>query len=517
MPREDHWTAPFSLPEQDCRPAGYAWLVQKYQLDVLPHWRWTFIANRHVHRELERHGAAIHLLPPPRWPGSSDLEHLLFALRTDGVSLPIHRALFRVIDLDELGRQVTAEVGRTPTGAYARRAWFLYEQLTGRTLPLLDVHQGNYVPLLNPTVHVTGLSHKHRRQRIDVNTLGPLRFAPVVRWTTALREVSGAHLTARIEDVVSGYDDPTVRRAISYLYTRETMASYEMERERPPRTRAERFVALLQEAPTLSSLGHDTLVGLQNAIVDRRFADESWRQEQNYVGESLDLARQRVHYVCPKPEDLPELMEGYIEMAHRLIRSQVLDPVLATAILSFGFVLLHPFTDGNGRLHRWLIHWGLSRSGITPGEIIIPVSAVMLSRRREYDEALESYSRPLMPRVSYDLDADGRMTVRGETVDLYRHPDLTRMVEGLWTWLEDAVERDLADQLRFLMGLDQARQAIQEIVDMPDRLIVLFIKVCRGNGGSLSRRKRERHFDMLTDDEVADMEHAVQRYLLNGA
>jgi hypothetical protein len=35
---------------------------------------------------------------------------------------------------------------------------------------------------------------------------------------------------------------------------------------------------------------------------------------------------------------------------------QEVDPVVAAAILAFGFVYIHPFEDGNGRIHRYLIH-----------------------------------------------------------------------------------------------------------------------------------------------------------------
>ncbi len=36
--------------------------------------------------------------------------------------------------------------------------------------------------------------------------------------------------------------------------------------------------------------------------------------------------------------------------------AQVLDPIVSAAILAFGFVYIHPFEDGNGRLHRYLFH-----------------------------------------------------------------------------------------------------------------------------------------------------------------
>ncbi|WP_436245878.1 Fic family protein [Mesorhizobium amorphae] len=36
--------------------------------------------------------------------------------------------------------------------------------------------------------------------------------------------------------------------------------------------------------------------------------------------------------------------------------AQNLDAVVAAAIFAFGFVYIHPFEDGNGRIHRYLIH-----------------------------------------------------------------------------------------------------------------------------------------------------------------
>ena len=49
----------------------------------------------------------------------------------------------------------------------------------------------------------------------------------------------------------------------------------------------------------------------------------------------------------------------------------------------------------------------------------------------------------------------------------------------------------------------------QEIVDMPDRQIDLFIRFCLQNNGRLSARKRASHFDFLSDEEIASLEQAV--------
>ena len=68
----------------------------------------------------------------------------------------------------------------------------------------------------------------------------------------------------------------------------------------------------------------------------------------------------------------------------------------------------------------------------------------------------------------------------------------------------------MAEELDFLTRYDSTRQAIQGIVDMPDRLIDLFLQLCLQNNGRLSVEKRTAHFEFLTDDELADMENAVR-------
>jgi hypothetical protein len=189
--------------------------------------------------------------------------------------------------------------------------------------------------------------------------------------------------------------------------------------------------------------------------------------------------------------------------------SSGIHPVVHAALIAYGFVFLHPFEDGNGRIHRFLIHNILARAGYTPEGLMFPVSAAMLKNPLEYDASLEAFSRPLMPLVDYTLDEVGRMAVQNETATWYRFIDMTAQAEALFKFIEKTIDTELTEELNFLISYDRAKSAIQDIVDMPDRQIDLFIRLCLQNHGRLAGGKRRSHFNMLSDDEVSRLEQAV--------
>jgi Fic family protein len=67
-------------------------------------------------------------------------------------------------------------------------------------------------------------------------------------------------------------------------------------------------------------------------------------------------------------------MAGWARLTQRLLQSRV-EPVISAAVSAFSFVFIHPFEDGNGRLHRFLIHAILAKQNFSPPDIVFPVSA----------------------------------------------------------------------------------------------------------------------------------------------
>lgn len=196
--------------------------------------------------------------------------------------------------------------------------------------------------------------------------------------------------------------------------------------------------------------------------------------------------------------------------SHKRLKAGNVSPVIHAAAISYGFAFLHPFEDGNGRIHRFLIHNILSLQGMVPPGLMFPVSAVILRNSADYDASLEAFSRPLLKLIDYRLDETGQMTVENDTALWYRYMDLTTQAEALYDFLAKTIEEELVKELDFLTSYDETKRSIQEIIDMPDRLIDLFIQLCLQNNGRLSAGKRNTHFGFLTDAELTAMEQAVK-------
>jgi len=488
------------------RPAGYAFLIEHFGLSVLPNWHTSSVSPTGTLRSTIQDERVESVYPQSYWPGNRTGDHLEFALKYDGVNLGILSALFDEVDADEIAAWVSSK----PTGKYARRVWFLYEFLAGRELPLPDLSKGNYIELLESDRYYTTTPNRRvQRQRVFDNLLGGRAFCPIIRRTEKLATMEGIDLRKRCEEVVSSYPPELLRRALSYLYNKETRSSFEIEHIKPNASRTERFIGLLEVAEHKDFCEKTLLIDVQNRIVDPRFRDTDYRANQNYVGQSVSYQKQLVHYVCPKPGDLPELMDGLL-FAHQVMKEGAVPAIIHAAAISYGFVFMHPFEDGNGRIHRFLIHNILFLRGAIPKGLMFPVSAAMLKNPALYDHSLEAFSNPLMRIVEYDLDDLGRMTVQGETGRLYRHIDMTAQAEALYDFVKLTIEHELVEELDFLVNYDRTKQAVQEIVDMPDRLIDLFIQLCLQNNGRLSAKERESHFGFLTDEEVDGMVNAVQ-------
>lgn len=491
---------------QSRRPVGQLALREMFGLAVPSPAVESYVGPGARRTEIQRHHA-VEFYPARYTPADdSAVSHLTFALRHEPIDLRILVGSLKAIAPDDLA----AWVRREPTGAYSRRVWFFYETFTGRTLDVPAASTGNYVEALNPERHLVTDRRDSPRHRVIDNLLGGSGMCAIVRRTPRLTAYLSEKLDEETRALTADYDEAILARAVSFLYTKETRSSFAIEGETPSASRTERFVAALKRAPTFAPSNKAEFLRLQGVIVDSRYAAQDWRDFQNFVGEIVGHHRQDVRFIAPKPEDVSDLMDAWMAMTRRLIDSPAVDPVIAAAVSSFAFVFVHPFEDGNGRLHRFLIHHVLAKRGFSPPGLMFPVSAAILRDQRSYDEALETFSKPLFDFIEWRFTSDPEIGVLNDTANLYRYFDATPLAEYLFDRVADTIRVDLREELAFVETYDRALASVREIVDMPDRRASLFVRLCLQNNGRLSRTKRSQ-FSELSDDEVSRMEAAVQR------
>ncbi len=494
------------------RTAGYARLLEKYRLELPePHHRSRIRDDARPRRDRPDGSYGVEeSFPRSYWPGDGDFEHLVFALKYDGVELLHLSRVFAVMDAQTL----VAGIAAKPTSKYGRRLWFLYEWLTGARLPIPDLRKQTYVPALDPKRYYCAASTPSARHRVHNNLLGPPGFCPIVRRTATLERFTAGALSGRVEQIANSISPALLARAIWHLSGKETKSSFAIEREEPG-DRMERFVAQLASISTLEIANEADLTALQNAIVDERYTDAGFRQPGSlevYVGQTL-LRGEQIHYIAPRSAITPSFMEAWFST--REVEG-IGGAVIEAAYRSFAFVFIHPFSDGNGRIHRLLIHHILARRGFLPSGIIVPISSAMLSDRDRYDELLARVSRRVLPFVERRLnDENGVLTILNEPDDHYRYLDLTELCEATFDWLERAVERDLVEELAFLSRYDEIIERMRELVEMPDSKEQLFIKLCMRNHGRLARGKR-RLFRELEDETITGLEAIIQDALSAG-
>ncbi|MCY4338056.1 MAG: Fic family protein [Gammaproteobacteria bacterium] len=487
------------LPEK-AKPVGYAAIIDNYDLAVPVPITLSAIGTRH--RVLEQDGWRIFT---PRHEPQPDLKgHLIFALKYEGLDLAVLKQLFLSIG----PAPVEAMVKASPTGSYVRRLWFLYEWLLAEKLPLPDADKGNYAPVIDPQLQWATAGTPVSRQRVRNNLPGTPEFCPLVFKTETLRKFMEMDFKRRAQDAVAAIPKDIMARTAAFLLLKDSRASYIIEGENPPQDRIQRWGRAIGEAGR-RPLDLEELLRLQRIVIgDNRFINMGLRNEDGFVGTHDRATRLPLpDHVSARHDDLEALVSGLICFDREAAGS--IDPVVAAAILAFGFLYIHPFEDGNGRIHRYLLHHALTQRGFNPPGVIFPVAAAILDEIDRYRTVLESYSERLLPLIKWQPTSSGNIKVLNDTADFYRYFDATPHAEFLYECVKRTIAEDLPQEADYLTRFTTAQTAVMNRVEMPDRLAQNLILLVRQNNGALAKKRREKEFKALTDAEVTDLQALI--------
>lgn len=457
---------------------------------------------------IERINGAL-AVPQAVAPDAGDfLAHIIFALKHEGVNLSILAQALPRIE----GRLLVEAIAQSPSSGYLRKICFLWEAYSGLLLDYVDNPRGPGVLLFDPERYITGPSVRNYRWRVDFNGLGTLKYCATVERTPEVQALLEYDILGRSKEFIASLPKEMMDRAINWAYLSETDSSFEIEKEAPNQQKSERFVQLLRQAHDRQPLTEDYLVSLQNNAISIQLEwAVAFRHEQNYLTNSFRGAA-GVTYIPPPPDLCRELMFELMDFANRAPLE--LDPLVAAGIASFGFVFLHPFMDGNGRLSRFLIHQALCCSGALENGLLLPVSVAMKRDEQRYLEALQSFSKTA--RQFWDvrwIDADNMsLNFTGDPC-LYRYWDATECVAFTMEMAKRALEVELRVETEYLQRFDTLLKVVNDNYDVRGSLLSKLIMQCLDQNGVVSKGRRKQYNGHIQEEVFDFLENHAQALL----
>lgn len=449
------------------------------------------------------------ILTPRHEPKDTLYDQLVFALKYEGVNLLFFKKLFK----KKTEEEITALVQIEPNGQYSRRIWFLYEWLLDKKLPIPDLEKGNFVMIIDEDLqYASQTAVNSSRHRIKNNLAGTVDFCPLITKTEKLENYILKNTTENINTVIKGIHKDVLLRTSSFLLLKDSKASFSIEGENPTQNRAIRWGKAIGQAGS-KPLNKEELYRLQQIVIENsRFVAMGYRTEGGFVGEHDRTTGEPIpEHISARWQDIETLMRGLIETSKQMETSGF-HPILTATNIAFGFVFIHPFVDGNGRLHRYLIHHLLSAMKYSPQGIIFPVSASILERIDDYRKVLENYSRPLLDFIKWEKTNDNNINVLNETADYYRYFDATKQAEFLCECIDETIHIIIPEEVSYLQKYDAMKLWLDNQYQMPDKMVALLIRFLEQNNGSISKRAREKEFSALTNEEVKEIEDNFQVY-----
>lgn len=456
------------------------------------------------------------------------IDHVLLALRYEGVDLSIlGEALKRVPAAD-----VLEAFNNAPTGEFARVTGFLWEHFNQQTLEGLNIPKRRSVKLFNPDDYYTRLKGANDpKWGVEFNGLGSLAYCPVVRRDRRLDDADALLWTdydafvkkwaPAKESALSSNrlfqpktDNSILARTMRHAFLGETESSFRIESEEPSGNKKEQFIQLLRNAHEGQTIDEDFLATLQRFCVDPRWAEFQYRDKQNWLGNGSRNISSRVTYVPPPANLVPEMMESLCNLINHPHENDL--PAMAQAgVVSLGFVFIHPFLDGNGRISRYLAHQSLCNSGKLPNGMVLPLSSAMLDEQETYLAALTDFSAPMRKLWDVSASADPDVpTLSFNGSDLsYRHWDGAASAAFVTDMGRIALDEKLVNEAIFLQAHDVSLTKIQELsCHLPDKEISKLIRLAATNTqnpGTLSGNKRKQ-FTWIGEEKLAQIESIIE-------
>ncbi len=160
---------------------------------------------------------------------------------------------------------------------------------------------------------------------------------------------------------------------------------------------------LRQLAERGTQISVETILELHTLVLhDLNQTAGQFRQQPVYIRGS-DL-------VTPHSREVPDLMRQWVAWVNNAGENSEDNPVVRAAIAHHGFVMVHPFEDGNGRVSRLLLNMQLLRDGYAPAFLLRDwkgryLAALGSADHSEYTPIINLIGQAVEAGLDFYLDA----------------------------------------------------------------------------------------------------------------
>lgn len=504
-------------------PIGYAWICDKLNIEPVVELEEKFSAV--FDYNLFRNSTALvpgytkyysQKIPETAYNNFGLLDHLMFAIDKENFSPYILTLGFSNLSAKEIHR-LKGLINTAPSSVLLRKTAYLYEKLTGKELACdcsqeLKEQKRAAVNILSNEKYYTiqkFFPEKYSaKYGVYDNTLGVLGvLSPIIRRTEILEHHSKrAYGKELSEAFLSVSNDSELAETISSrMFIRESQMSFKIEGDTRSASRIAKYNHMLKKYQRgLPGLNKKVIIEMQDNIVQPDEFSGDYREIQNFIGHSGRVDRfPTVDYISPKPEDIRSLMNGLFQMHRYLSEDESVDPIVAGAALHLAFTAIHPLSDGNGRISRTLLHDQIAKHNYVPTEgLIFPISDIIASHRREYEAALENVTGNIIGKCRYRFNEDGKLSVEGNSADMYRYLNVTPFAEYLYGAIEQTLDVTVKHIIKDSQFRNDAAKIINTVYPLKEKERKTFLQAITAEQGILSNKMQKRMRKTVPEDKL---------------
>jgi hypothetical protein len=447
--------------------------------------------------------------------------HFEFGLKYDDLNLEWLSRLFSKLEHS----WIVDWLNDTPTSLYARKTAFFYEWLSEKRLPVENTKVTGYESALDDSKYLTNLQGKrNQRWKIVDNLPGTPAYCPLVRLTPELKDAANFDLQKELNCLDEKYGADLLMRSAAWLTFNESRATFTIEREADRTDDIKRFAATMAIhcGRIKDPLSDASLQTLQQDVLGARALRRGIRKSPVFVGTSARHDVTIVRYIAPHFSQIQAMLDGLrtFEKQTRYGSGQV-DPlrtIVRAGVIAYGFVYIHPLSDGNGRVHRLLVNDTLMRDGLVPIGIILPISSTIVkssTMRGDYERVLDRFSAKQIHRYSTSYSfgkevacedgviTDFKFNDYEDAAHAWRFPDLTAHAHFMAKVIRSTVITNMTQEAEFLAKHDDAKQRLKKVFELPDRDADAIIRSLRQNNGRATNILTKRYEAMFEDPLIA--------------